>query len=128
MQKKSRNGLVGIGRLALVSLLLLFFSACELVQGGAWESIGPEQGGVILSLATDPFNSHLIYVGSSTGIVYVGSADTGPNLVPGVGIPRTVLITALLADPAQKGTIYAGTSAGLYVSTDWSVTWHKRGT
>jgi hypothetical protein len=106
----------------------MLFSGCALVQGGTWQSIGPEQGGVILSLATDPFDSHLIYVGSSTGIVYVASADAGPNLVPGVGIPRTALITALLADPAHKGTIYAGTSAGLYVSSDHSMTWRPRGT
>ncbi len=116
------------GGLAAITVLLLLFSGCQAGQGASWESIGPEQGGIILSLATDPFNSHLVYAGSSTGIVYVGSADAGPNLVPGTGIPHTALVGALLADPIHKGTIYAGTTAGLYVSTDQSASWRARGT
>ena len=112
----------------LVTMLALLLSGCQLAQGGSWESLGPEQGGIVLSITTDPFHSHLIYVGTSTGVVYVASADTGPNLVPGNGIPHNALVTSLLADPAHEGTIYAGTSAGLYVSQDQSVTWRPRGT
>src|SRR5215469_5293699 len=111
-----------------IILLALFLSSCQLVQGGQWESLGPEQGGIVLSITTDPFHSHLVYVGTSTGVVYAASADTGPNLVPGVGIPHNALVTSLLADPEHEGTIYAGTSDGLYVSTNRSVTWHARGT
>ena len=112
----------------LVTMLALLLSGCQLAQGGSWESLGPEQGGIVLSITTDPFHSHLIYVGTSTGVVYVASADTGPNLVPGNGIPHNALVTSLLADPVHEGTIYAGTSAGLYVSKDQSVTWRPRGT
>jgi len=112
-----------------LSLALSFsLSACQLVQGGSWESLGPEQGGIILSIATDPFHSHYVYIGTSTGIVYAASADTGPNLVPGTGLPHGALVTALLVDPQKEGTIYAGTSDGLYVSTNQSVTWKARGT
>jgi hypothetical protein len=122
-----RLRLIGAGLLLSIALALSL-SACQLVQGGSWESLGPEQGGIILSIATDPFHSHYVYIGTSTGMVYAASADTGPNLVPGTGLPHGALIPALLVDPQHKGTVYAGTSAGLYVSTDQSVTWKARGT
>ena len=117
-----------IGWAAVLTGLLLLLSGCQLVQAGAWESMGPEQGGVMLSLATDPFDSHLVYAGSSAGTVYVGSSSGGSSLVPGVGIPSSAWVIALLADPTKRGTIYAGTTAGLYVSTDQASIWHARGT
>ncbi len=117
-----------IGWAAVLTGLLLLLSGCQLVQAGAWESMGPEQGGEILSLATDPFNSHLVYAGSSAGTVYTGSSNGGSSLVSGVGIPSSALVVALLVDPTKRGTIYAGTTAGLYVSTDQGSIWHARGT
>ena len=101
------------------------------VNGTAWKAIGPspitEKGcctsivfdanGRINSIAVDPANSNVIYLGSAGGGIW-RSADGGLTWAPltdqeaslGIGTPRAIAI-----DPANSNIIYAGTSSYAFV-------------
>ena len=112
----------------LVTMLALLLSGCQLAQGGSWESLGPEQGGIVLSITTDPFHSHLIYDGTSTGVVYVASADTGPNLVPGNGIPHNAWSLPCWPTPCMREPSMPAPVLVFMSQKTSQVTWRPRGT
>lgn len=115
--------------LALAPILALacLLAACQTgPNSNAWQALGPTDGSVILSLASDPHNPQLIYAGSSDGVVYRTLANKGAATQPGTGIPATAPVAALVPDERTAGTLYAGTRAGIYVSTDYGDTWKLR--
>lgn len=115
--------------LALLTLALLVGGCAPGSQTG-WQGLGPTNSdAVIVSLAADPFQSELVYAGGSTGTVYRARGDTtGAPITSSAGIPPNTSISALLPDPHKAGTVYAGTSAGVYVTDDYGDNWRSLGT
>lgn len=118
----------------LGALLVLFALALPLASCGpggqtGWQGLGPSNTDtVIVSLAADPFQHELIYAGGSAGTVYRERGDTtGAPITNSVGIPKSASVSALLPNPTKAGTVYAGTSAGFYVTSDYGDHWHAVG-
>jgi photosystem II stability/assembly factor-like uncharacterized protein len=83
-------------------------------HGNTWTAIdaGLPAGVPVTDLVADPFGTAL-YAGTGAG-VYV-SLDGGAHWAAqndGLGDLR---VTRLIADPARRGVVYAGTAGGLYV-------------
>jgi hypothetical protein len=111
---------------ALALMLMLALSACQAAEAGAWERLGGENGSVMLSMAVDPFMPKLVYVGTSDGRVVRVRVDS--RGAAGTELPQADTTVSILApDPAHAGMVYAGTSHGLYVSSDYGDTWRARG-
>jgi hypothetical protein len=119
-----------IGRRAPAVLALTFclaLAACQAAQVGAWERLGSVNGSVMLSMAADPFNPKLLYVGTSDGRVIRVRVDARGAFV-GTPLPQSDTTVSVLApDPAHPGTVFAGTNNGLFISVDYGDTWRARG-
>ena len=121
------------------------------LSGTVWIPIGPspmkessEDNGLVTTVAVNPNNSDVIYLGTALGGVW-RSADGGDSWTPvfdqqpvlGIGEPGGIAI-----DPANTDTIYVGTSsrdntaepgevgqptAGLFKSADGGASWIQLG-
>jgi hypothetical protein len=118
------------------------------LNGTVWTPIGPSpmsegggrDNGLVTSIAVNPNNSNVIYLGTAQGGVW-RSSDAGNTWTPlfdrqlslGIGEPAAIAI-----DPNDTNTIYVGTSgrvgsgepdtiqqpsAGLFKSTDGGASW-----
>lgn len=124
------------GSTVRMSLLLLAFAlpfalllaGCQ-ANAGAWQvlSAPTDADTIALSLAADPFVPQLIYAGTSTGQVMRLRVESLGE-VPGSGIATNAAVSIVLPDPAHKGVVYAGTSNGIYRSSDFGDSWHALGT
>jgi photosystem II stability/assembly factor-like uncharacterized protein len=101
--------------------------------GQAWLPVGEglpgdEYGTFVLSLAIDPTDANVIYLGSG-GFVGQGhgvykSTDGGETWASANRGMIDYRITALAVDPARPQTVYAGGDAGeLFKSSDGGQTW-----
>lgn len=106
--------------------------------GSPWYSLGPRNiGGRCKSIAIDPTNPDVIYVGTAAGGVWK-TLDGGQTWEALWDTQETVAIGAIAVSVSSADTIYAGTGewtpgwsgnyggAGFYVSTDAGATWSKR--
>jgi photosystem II stability/assembly factor-like uncharacterized protein len=107
--------------------LPLALAACGTLQSSQWQALGENSEHTVLSLALDPAGQHLLYAGATGGIVYRARGDLSGQPAPSSGIPGSVVVGAVAPDPNTAGTVYAGTSGGFYVSTDYGETWGVRG-
>ena len=98
---------------------------------GSWQRIGPENvGGRTRSLAIDPKNPLTMFAGSVTGGIWK-TTDGGQTWTPLSNFLPTIAIGALVMDPTNSSTLYAGTGewytsaqgTGIYKSTDGGGTW-----
>jgi hypothetical protein len=111
------------------------------LNGTAWSPIGPSpiaeggtnDNGLVSSIAVNPHNSNIIYIGTVGGGVW-RSEDGGATWTPifdrqlalGIGEPQAIAI-----DPNNTTTVYVGTSgrfapqpqAGLFKSVDGGGSW-----
>lgn len=115
--------------LAVLLTLVLLLAGCGVGGQTGWQALGPSNSDtIILSLAADPFQSKLIYAGGSTGTVYRARGDTtGAPISNSTGIPKNTSVGALLPNPRKAGTVYAGTSSGIYVTKDYGDHWSALG-
>ena len=96
--------------------------------------------GSIGGIAIDPYNNNTLYAGlgyrpSSDGSATVRklqwsryiykSTNGGDRWDKKLAFPAPSKVTQLLHSPAEKDTIFASTSTGLYVSKDAGNTWHR---
>ncbi len=96
---------------------------------GAWRNLGPNVD--IRSLAIDPTNPNIIYVGSRFGVFK--TVDGGESWsAAGLG---NLSVEALAVDFVNPNTVFAGTYAGgncfqtpLFKSTDGGETWSNQST
>lgn len=85
---------------------------------------------MVLSLAVDPYHPNIIYCGFTgyMGPVIYRSIDFGATWTAlHNDIPLGQAATALIVDPVYDGYVYAGTTRGMYQSTDYGVTWSFMG-
>lgn len=127
-------------RAAAVYLCLL--AACAAAQ--TWTTIGPSQttafGGAtgrVSALACSPTDPNLYFVAGADGGVW-RSRDAGASWTPLTDFMPTTAMGALLIDPADPATIYAGTGeanfanhsrpgVGIYKSTNGGDSWSHWG-
>jgi photosystem II stability/assembly factor-like uncharacterized protein len=80
----------------------------------SWTEVGPGNiGGRIRSIAVDPSNSNIIYVGSVSGGVWK-STNAGSSWSPTNDFADNLAITSLAIDPTNSNVIYAGTGEGFF--------------
>ncbi|HEX8033262.1 MAG TPA: hypothetical protein VF510_05420 [Ktedonobacterales bacterium] len=110
----------------LIIAVLLLLAGCNLGSSDGWERVGSTGGHLVLSLAADPFLKQ-IYVGTDGGVVYRLRTDQPDTLLASEGLPKDSVIGAILPDQHTHGLIYAGSSHGLYVTTNGGAHWQARG-
>lgn len=139
-----RNAITYRGALAPDPLLADAFDALLVVQaGGTFGSTGarlltspnfggttatlpapvpgcPPQQGVHYALARGQLLSHRLLVGSACGIAWTDDNGATWHTVP---IPA---VLALAEDRSSPGSFFAGTTDGLYVSSDNGASWQPR--
>ena len=80
-------------------------------------------GGAVQSLAIDPQDPHVIYLGTWGSGLYK-SVDSGKTWAPARAGLGASLIWSLAVDPHNSNIVYAGThKGGLYKSVDGGSTW-----
>jgi photosystem II stability/assembly factor-like uncharacterized protein len=112
--------------LGLAAAALVF--VCAGMDAASWWRL-PLWGAEVRVFATDPFEAGVVYCGTSRGNFY-GSRDAGATWEPlasGPAFPGSY-VTALLADPAVPGRLWAAVAGELsggrvVVSDDRGATW-----
>jgi photosystem II stability/assembly factor-like uncharacterized protein len=113
----------------LAFVLLLSFSA----SAQTWRQVGPP-GGDVQSLAADPGNARILFLGTSDGHVF-GSRDGGEHwaLLGRIGEHHDDVIMSMVVDARSANTIYATSwtlsshGGGVYRSVDAGHTWQLIG-
>jgi photosystem II stability/assembly factor-like uncharacterized protein len=110
------------------------FSLCGSMFAQTWTSMGP-LGGDVRSLTTDPSEPRVLYLGTADGYIF-GSQDAGEHWQSlGLVGPANGVITAIIVDPRNSGTLVAsmwtkdanGEGGGVFVSRDSGRTWQGSG-
>lgn len=103
-----------------------------------WETEGPGNiGGRINTIAVDPTNSNIIYVGTACGGIFK-TTNAGASWAPIFDDQPYLAIGDIEIDPSDNNTIYVGTGDpnisgfpflgdGVYKSTDAGQTWTNLG-
>ncbi len=103
------------------------FKASNSIRGTTWKSY-PLYGGEMTSIAIDPNNPEIVYVGTRDAGVYKtrdGGTSWNPSRIGLTFYP----IRSLAIDPQNAGILYAGTDYdGIWKSTDSGATWFKSST
>jgi photosystem II stability/assembly factor-like uncharacterized protein len=100
--------------------LPLLSSLPPFTEQTAWLGLN---GGAVQSLAMDPQNHNVIYLGTWGSGVYK-SVDSGQTWTPSRSGLGTPLVWSLAVDPHNSNIVYAGTHKGkLYKSVDGGSTW-----
>lgn len=91
-------------------------------MGRTWTQSRAGLSGAVNALATVPGESGLVYAGTSSGVF---KSTNGGASWAGTGLTSST--RALLVDPDNPNTLYAGTaSAGVYVSTNAGSSWNQQ--
>jgi photosystem II stability/assembly factor-like uncharacterized protein len=97
-------------------------------NGATWTAITEVLGTLSIgSLAVDPANSNILYLGlgdpyDGTGIGFVKSTDGGDTWSPPIYLGDSSIIPQVFA---QAGFVFAATNKGLYRSTDGGATFAR---
>lgn len=94
--------------------------------GKTWKSMstGLIVDSDIFSMYVDPESPRLMYLSACSGIYR--SDDFGDDFRKVNGIPSAARRTrAIVMDPAESDTVYAGTTEGLYKTTNGGKTWQR---
>ncbi len=105
----------------------MLLAGCAAASGSTWQPVTFEEPANIVTLSSDPLHQNVVFAGSDTGVVYRAASEQTGDPVGGTGIPKTAVVESLLPDIYASHTVFAGTTSGLYVSTDRGATWHQHG-
>ena len=103
------------------------------VRGQDWRPVGPP-GGDVRSLAADPGDPRLLYLGVADGHIF-GSRDGGEHwrLLGRVGTRLDGVVMAIVVDPRNPATLYAASQTlgsdggGVFCSDDGGRNWRSIG-
>lgn len=111
----------------LVALLaIVCLAGCQVRTSGQWEVLGPNDDSIVLAMVHDPKVPQLLYASTSAGQVYRTRIEA-LSVQASTGIPGNAAVPGLVADPRAGGTLFAGTSSGIYFTSDYGDTWKPRG-
>jgi photosystem II stability/assembly factor-like uncharacterized protein len=120
----------------LVAMVVFFssFSLCGSLFAQTWTSMGP-LGGDVRSLTADPSEPRVLYLGTADGYIF-SSQDAGEHWRSlGLVGPASGVITAIIVDPRDSGTLVAsmwtkdanGEGGGVFISRDSGSSWRGSG-
>jgi photosystem II stability/assembly factor-like uncharacterized protein len=69
----------------------------------------------------------LVYAGTSLGLLRSWDKGTTWNVISAYGLPARATIDSIAVSPSSKERLLAGTSAGLFESTNGGIHWRKAG-
>ncbi len=125
----SPNGTISVGRVWVESASpnVIFASsgsglARSIDDGNTWTLIAG--GDSFTILAFDPFTSGTLYFADGNAISK--STDNGQTFVQLSPLPNPAALFTLAPDPHHAGVLYAGTSAGIYQSSDGGSAWNLK--
>ncbi|HEX3269535.1 MAG TPA: hypothetical protein VHR15_02720 [Ktedonobacterales bacterium] len=138
VKRAARDGVSAAWAGVWLALLLVFTLAGCGEPNASWQPISTDAGGSllgigaqntpILSLAADPQITSLVYIGTEGAGVRRTVADSNTVQSTDSGMASHSSVFALTPDPAKRGTLYAGTSNGFYLSTNASESWQAHNT
>lgn len=108
----------------LLPVVIAVIAASWAAAAGRWVGIGPQQGGLIESIAVDPSNVNIVYVATNRGIF---KSTDGGDTWKCVNNEKP-LVWRIAVSPQNPLTVYACTEYGgwsVLKSTDGGVTWSK---
>jgi photosystem II stability/assembly factor-like uncharacterized protein len=86
----------------------------------------------VVTLAIDPHNPDVMYAGTTGGVYKTTDGTANWTLVNNGLIPKEKLdaamalgVNTLVTDPARPGTVYAGTTKGLFKTSDAGASWQR---
>jgi photosystem II stability/assembly factor-like uncharacterized protein len=89
---------------------------------------------IVVAIALDPQRPHVLYAGTTGGAYRSTNGGATWQKVNNGLIPPEILdaslslgVNALVVDPRQSDIVYAGTTKGLFKSTDMAETWKRIG-
>ncbi len=91
-------------------------------KGVHWQIVGPGGGGWIQSVAFDPKDPNIIYVGCDVGGFYV-SFDFGKTFEVRNNGLRDYFVECIAVHPQNTNIILLGTQGGIFRTTDKGKTW-----
>jgi uncharacterized protein (TIGR03437 family) len=94
------------------------FGLARSTDGGATWTVSPNAYGVPVF---DPFTPTTLYL--IFGSALSKSTDNGQTFVSLPNLPDHAGLLALAPDPKHQGVLYAGSTAGIYQSSDAGLTW-----
>jgi len=102
--------------------------------GRFWEERmhGMKEVHYVVALALDPKNPDVMYAGTTGGVYKTTDGTAHWGLVNNGLIPKEKLdaamalgVNSLVTDPHLPGTVYAGTTNGLFKTTDAAASWRR---
>lgn len=102
--------------------------------GRYWEERmrGMKEVHYVVTLAMDAKNSDVMYAGTTGGVYKTTDGTAHWGLVNTGLIPKEKLdaamalgVNSLVTDPHMPGTVYAGTTNGLFKTSDAGASWHR---
>jgi photosystem II stability/assembly factor-like uncharacterized protein len=125
-RRRSRAFLIAV-------LVLCCLGSTQSASAGvnAWTSIGPE-GGTVKALAIDPASPTTLYAGTARGGVFKSTDGGGHWSATNTGLGNwsdvstdlsPTAVNAFVVDPLTPTTLYAGTNAGVFKTTDGGGSW-----
>ena len=102
--------------------------------GRYWEERmhGMKEVHYVVTLAIDPQNPDVMYAGTTGGVYKTSDATTNWQLVNNGLIPKEKLdaamalgVNSLVTDPRRPGTVYAGSTNGLFKTVDAGSSWTR---
>ena len=112
----------------LVVIALFALAGCAAGGANGGQTLSQQGNQRILSLAVDHFHPQLVYAGGDSGTIFDARPDRDVLFANKSDIPSCVNIAAILPDARTAGVVYAGTSRGLYKTSDFGATWQATGT
>ena len=86
----------------------------------------------VVTIAVDPHNSDVMYAGTTGGVYKTTDGTANWQLVNNGLIPKEKLdaamalgVNSVVMDPARPGTVYAGTTNGLFKTIDAGASWKR---
>ncbi len=93
-------------------------------DGQTWASVALPAAGTPYYMWTDPLTAGRVYASYGDNVLY-SSSDRGATWTANTIGPASANadLSGLLVSPVKRGTLYAATSAGLFMSTDHGASW-----
>jgi photosystem II stability/assembly factor-like uncharacterized protein len=115
-------------RMVIFCLVLALVVAPNIcVARNIWSSLGPV-GGAISSMAIDPKNPEILYVGTASGRVFrsvnAGQSWQSVGKVDGIAEKLGIAVSVLVIDPTNSSTLYA-VAGSLFKSINGGANWAR---